>query len=236
MMKRISAATAVLALALVACSTQGSKTGAVAPIATAKDSLSYVIGQDMGMYVKELGPEVVLEAIIRGMRDQVNGATPLITAEQAEVLKREFSMKMQAKAGQDAIVAAAANTKSGDSLQAENKKRKEVTTTASGLQFETLRKGTGPKPTAGSTVTVHYVGTLVDGTEFDNSYKRGQPATFPLGNVIKGWQEGLLMMNEGGKYRLVVPPTLGYGERGAGQDIGPNATLIFEVELLKANQ
>jgi FKBP-type peptidyl-prolyl cis-trans isomerase len=85
-------------------------------------------------------------------------------------------------------------------------------------------------------VTVNYIGTLVDGTEFDNSYKRGEPATFPLGSVIPGWQEGLQLMNEGGKYRLVVPPSIGYGERGAGRDIGPNATLIFEVELIKANQ
>ena len=142
-------------------------------------------------------------------------------------------MKIQAESGQKAAASMAANTKSGDSLLTENKKRKDVTTTASGLQFETLRKGSGARPTAKSTVTVHYVGTLVDGTEFDNSHKRGEPATFPVGGVIPGWQEGLQLMNEGGTYRLVVPPDLAYGERGAGRDIGPNSTLIFEVELIK---
>ncbi len=234
-MKRAAAAAAVLALVLLACSTQGSKPG-TAELKTAQDSLSYVMGQDMGMYVKQMGADVSLEPLMRGLRDQVNGAQPVISAEQAGQIKRAFSMRMQAEAGQKAAETSKTNVKSGDSLRAANKTRQGVTTTASGLQFETLRKGSGAKPTAKSTVTVNYIGTLVDGTEFDNSYKRGEPATFPIGGVIPGWQEGLQMMSEGGKYRLVVPPAIGYGERGAGQDIGPNATLIFEVELLKANQ
>jgi len=231
-MKRIAATATVLALALVACSTQSGKQGA-AQIKTAQDSLSYVIGQDIGMYVKELGSDVALDAVVRGLRDQVNGATPVVGTEQAQQIKQAFAMKKQAEAGQKAMAASGTNTKSGDSLQAENKKRAGVTTTKSGLQFETLRKGTGAKPTAASTVTVNYAGTLVDGTEFDNSYKRGEPATFPVSGVIPGWTEGLQLMSEGGKYRLVVPSALAYGERGAGKDIGPNATLIFEVELLK---
>jgi FKBP-type peptidyl-prolyl cis-trans isomerase FkpA len=113
-----------------------------------------------------------------------------------------------------------------------NAKKSGVTTTASGLQFEVITPAEGPKPTTESTVTVHYTGTLTDGTEFDSSVKRGQPATFPLGGVIPGWTEGLQLMGVGGKYRFVIPPDLGYGPRGAGNVIPPNSVLVFEVELI----
>jgi len=234
-MKHAAAVAAVATLALLACNTQGGKSPVV-ELTTADDSLSYVVGQDMGGYVKQMGPEISVEALIRGLRDQLSGATPLVSAEQGNQIKRAMTMKRQAEAGIKAEEDSKKNIKSGDSLQAENKKRKGVSVTASGLQFEAVREGTGPKPTAKSTVTVNYVGTLVDGTEFDNSYKRGEPATFPVGGVIPGWQEGLQLMKEGGKYRLVIPPSIGYGARGAGQDIGPNATLIFEVELIKVGE
>lgn len=121
----------------------------------------------------------------------------------------------------------------GAAFLAENAKKENIITTASGLQYEVLTKGEGPSPTATTSVTVHYRGTTIDGKEFDSSYSRGAPATFPLNRVIAGWTEGLQLMNVGAKYRFFIPSKLAYGERGAGRDIGPNATLIFEVELVK---
>lgn len=124
------------------------------------------------------------------------------------------------------------NLKEGQDFLAENGKKAGVTTTASGLQYEVLKQGDGPQPTAADKVTVHYRGTLLDGTEFDSSYKRGQTATFPLKGVIRGWTEGLQLMKTGSTFRFFIPPDLGYGSYGAGRMIGPNATLIFDVELI----
>ena len=125
------------------------------------------------------------------------------------------------------------NKAAGEAFLAENTKKEGITTTASGLQYEVLTQGEGPSPTATTSVTVHYKGTTLDGKEFDSSYSRNAPATFPLNRVIAGWTEGLQLMNVGAKYRFFIPSNLAYGERGAGGDIGPNAALIFEVELLK---
>jgi FKBP-type peptidyl-prolyl cis-trans isomerase len=124
------------------------------------------------------------------------------------------------------------NQTEGDEFLAQNKTKEGVRTTASGLQYKSLKEGDGPQPKATDTVTVNYRGTLIDGTEFDSSYKRGEPATFPLNGVIKGWTEGVQLMRKGSKYQFFIPPALAYGERGIGHDIGPNSTLIFEVELL----
>lgn len=125
------------------------------------------------------------------------------------------------------------NKAAGEAFLAENAKKEGIITTASGLQYEVLTEGTGPSPTATTSVTVHYKGTTLDGNEFDSSYSRNAPATFPLNRVIAGWTEGLQLMNVGAKYRFFIPSDLAYGKRGAGRDIGPNSTLIFEVELLK---
>lgn len=130
----------------------------------------------------------------------------------------------------------AENQKEGDAFLAANGKKPGVTTLPSGLQYAVLKKGTGRQPAATDTVTVHYQGTLINGTEFDSSYKRGQPASFPLNQVIKGWTEGVQLMKEGAKYRFFIPPHLAYGQRGAGPVIGPNSTLIFEVELLSVQK
>lgn len=124
------------------------------------------------------------------------------------------------------------NKAAGEAFLAENSKKENIVTTESGLQYEVIKKGEGDSPKASDTVTVHYQGTTIDGKEFDSSYSRNAPATFPLNRVIKGWTEGLQLMNVGAKYRFFIPPQLAYGERGAGPDIGPNSTLIFEVELL----
>ncbi|MCK5191830.1 MAG: FKBP-type peptidyl-prolyl cis-trans isomerase [Methylococcales bacterium] len=125
------------------------------------------------------------------------------------------------------------NKAAGEAFLAENAKKEGITTTASGLQYEVLTQGEGPSPTATTSVTVHYKGTTLDGKEFDSSYSRNAPATFPLNRVIAGWTEGLQLMNVGAKYRFFIPSDLAHGKRGAGKDIGPNSTLIFEVELLK---
>ena len=130
----------------------------------------------------------------------------------------------------------AGNQKEGEAFLAANGKKPGVTTLPSGLQYVVLKEGTGRQPAATDTVTVHYQGTLINGTEFDSSYKRGQPASFPLNQVIKGWTEGVQLMKEGAKYRFFIPPHLAYGQRGAGPVIGPNATLIFEVELLSVKK
>ncbi|MGZ4959983.1 MAG: FKBP-type peptidyl-prolyl cis-trans isomerase [Methylomonas sp.] len=128
----------------------------------------------------------------------------------------------------------AENKAAGEAFLAENAKKPGVVTTASGLQYQVITEGTGATPSATDNVTVHYQGTTIDGKEFDSSYKRGAPATFPLNRVIAGWTEGLQLMKEGGKSRLFIPSNLAYGERGAGRDIGPNSALIFDVELIKA--
>ena len=128
------------------------------------------------------------------------------------------------------------NKTEGAAFLAENAKKEGITTTSSGLQYKILTQGNGAKPSATNSVTVHYQGTTLDGKEFDSSYKRGEPATFPLNRVIAGWTEGLQLMQEGSKYRFYIPSNLAYGPKGAGRDIGPNATLIFEVELIKVEK
>ncbi len=196
------------------------------------EELSYVFGTDIGMSLKHLETEIDLAALFRGVEDSLNDRDLLLTQEKAAKIKDEFFKKQREEQARKMKELGEKNRKEGEAFLAENKKRKGVITTESGLQYMVLEKGDGPKPKATDAVSVHYRGTLIDGTEFDSSHKRGKPVTFPVNGVIAGWTEALLLMNVGSKYKLFIPPNLGYGERGASQVIGPEATLIFEVELL----
>jgi len=169
----------------------------------------------------------------KGLKDAMSGGKTLITEEEARAALMELQTEVRAKQEEKTKLALENNKKEGEAFLAANKSKEGVVTLPSGLQYKILKQGTGPKPTAGDTVECNYRGTLINGTEFDSSYKRGQPATFPVSGVIKGWTEALQLMPVGSKWQLFIPSNLAYGERGTpGGEIGPNATLIFEVELL----
>ena len=171
-------------------------------------------------------------ALLRGLQDATSGAKPLLTDEQVKETMTAYSKSMMEKQTVANKEAANKNAEAGEKFLAENKGKEGVKTTASGLQYKVIKEGTGPSPKETDTVETHYRGTLINGTEFDSSYSRNEPATFPVNRVIKGWTEALQLMKVGSKYELWIPPSIAYGERGAGQDIGPNETLHFEVELL----
>lgn len=202
---------------------------------TQKDKVSYSIGLDIGRNLKDQSIEIDPKLLSQGIQDAISGKH-LLTDEEIQKVMSTFREEMQAKAAAQAKVVGDKNLKEGDAFLAENKKKKGVVTLPSGLQYKILTAGTGKKPKATDTVTTNYKGTLIDGTEFDSSYKRGEPASFPVEGVIPGWTEALQLMPVGSKWQLVVPPSLAYGPRGAGQAIGPNATLIFEVELLSIQE
>src|SRR3989338_270904 len=165
---------------------------------------------------------------------QVSAAekTTLKSEKEVQETMMAFQNEMKTKQAEHAKVLGGKNKKEGEAFLAENKKKEGVKTTASGLQYKVIKNGNGKKPKATDTVTVHYKGTLIDGTEFDSSYKRGEPTSFPVNQVIAGWTEALQLMNVGSKWQLFIPANLGYGDRGAGPQIGPNAAFIFEVELI----
>ena len=172
------------------------------------------------------------DALAAAMKDIFAGAKPQLTDEEVQQVMQDFQKKMMAKQMAAREEGLAKNKGEGEKFLAENKKKEGVKTTASGLQYKVIKDGTGKTPKATDTVKTHYRGTLINGTEFDSSYKRGEPAEFPVNGVIKGWTEALQLMKEGAKWQLFIPSNLAYGERGAGQAIGPNATLIFDIELL----
>jgi len=203
---------------------------------TQKDKVSYSIGLDIGGNLKNQSIEIDPKLLAQGIQDAVSGGKRLLTEEEVQGVMMAFQQEMQAKAATRAKEAGDKNLKEGSTFMADNKKKKGVTTLPSGLQYKIITAGTGKKPKATDTVTTHYRGTLIDGTEFDSSIKRGEPASFPVSGVIPGWTEALQLMPVGSKWQLVVPPDLAYGPRGAGQQIGPNATLVFEVELLSIQE
>jgi FKBP-type peptidyl-prolyl cis-trans isomerase FklB len=185
----------------------------------------YSVGYDIGRSLSHRLVDLEVAATAQGLRDALSGATPALPDQ--EMLQRFAELrKLSAQKIPEA------NLKTGEAFLDRNKREKGVITTASGLQYKVIEQGKGKQPTVEDTVTVNYRGTLIDGTEFDSSYKRNQPASFPVKGVIAGWTEALPLMKEGAKWKLYIPAKLAYGERGAGSLIGPNAALIFEVELL----
>jgi FKBP-type peptidyl-prolyl cis-trans isomerase FklB len=199
---------------------------------TQKDKVSYAIGMNIGNGLHKQGIDVDPKLLGQGLQDTLSGGKTLMSEDEARATLGQLQADMRKKQQDMMQQAADANKKEGDEFLAANKSKEGVVTLPSGLQYKILTAGTGPKPTASDSVVCNYRGTLVDGKEFDSSYKRGEPATFPVGGVIKGWTEALELMPVGSKWQLVVPSNLAYGERGQGPDIGPNATLIFEVELI----
>ena len=197
-----------------------------------EQKLSYMLGQQIGNNIKESPTEIDIDIFVSGIRDSLKGNKSLLSEEETNQVRQEFSRQVQETRNQKMAALSGKNLKDGEAFLAENKKKEGIVTTDSGLQYKVLKQGDGPKPQSTDKVTVHYRGTLLDGTEFDSSYKRGQPASFQVGGVIRGWTEALQLMNVGSKYQLFIPAGLAYGQRGAGQRIGPNSMLIFDVELL----
>ena len=197
-----------------------------------KERQSYAVGMNIGESLHRQPVDLDSTLLIQGLKDSMSGGKTLMTDEEAKAALTELGQQVRTKQEEKVKQAAETNKKEGEAFLAANKTKPGVVTTPSGLQYKILKEGTGPKPTASDKVVCNYKGTLINGTEFDSSYKRGQPATFPVGQVIKGWTEALQLMPVGSKWQLFIPADLAYGDRGAGNDIGPGSTLIFEVELL----
>lgn len=210
-----------------------------ADLKTEEDNVSYCLGFSMGSSFKKEDLKVNLDVYAKGMKDGFTGGGQILNEDEIAQTMMAFQQKMRAKKQAEYKQMMEERKKLGEEnkikgkefLEA-NKAKEGIVTLKSGLQYKILNKGSGASPKATDTVKCEYRGTTIDGREFDSSYKRGEPATFALNRVIKGWTEGLQLMKEGGKWQFFVPPELGYGERGAGQDIGPNEVLIFEIELL----
>jgi FKBP-type peptidyl-prolyl cis-trans isomerase FkpA len=200
------------------------------------DRASYAIGLNLGRTFKSNDLQANTDLLLQGIRDGFTGTQPLLTDAEIQTAMQTLQQEMMQKQQEKQKVQGEKNKAEGEAFLAKNKQRKEVKTTANGLQYEVLKEGTGPTPKATDTVTVHYTGTLIDGTKFDSSVDRGQPATFVLDQVIKGWTEGVQLMKVGSKYKFYIPAALGYGEQSAGPVIGPGSTLIFEVELVSIGQ
>jgi FKBP-type peptidyl-prolyl cis-trans isomerase FklB len=201
-----------------------------------KDKVSYSIGMAMGKDFKKQLIDIDPDILAKGIKDALSGGKALLTDQEINETMTAFQKELMAKQEELLKKVGEKNKAEGEAFLAENKKKEGVKTLASGLQYKVIKAGNGKKPTPSDTVTTHYRGTLIDGTEFDSSYRRGQPATFPVKGVISGWTEALQLMELGTKWQLFIPPNLAYGERGAGRNIGPNATLIFEIELISIEE
>jgi FKBP-type peptidyl-prolyl cis-trans isomerase FklB len=203
-----------------------------AALATEKQKESYALGMNIARGLQKQSVPLDMSALVRGITDSLTSGKTLLTDDEAVAELKRLQTEVNAKQQEEQKQAAEENMKDGEAFLAANKSKDGVVTLPSGLQYKIEKEGTGPKPKASDTVVCNYRGTFINGTEFDSSYKRGQPATFPVGGVIKGWTEALQMMPVGSKWELFIPSDLAYGPRGAGGVIGPDATLVFEVELL----
>ena len=201
-----------------------------------KDKISYSIGMNIGNNLKKQAIDVNPDALVSGIKDALSGGKALMTEQEVNDTLMAFQKEMASKQTERLKELGEKNKKEGEAFLAENKKKEGVITLPSGLQYKVIKEGTGETPKLTDTVTTNYRGTLIDGTEFDSSYRREQPATFPVKGVIAGWTEALQLMKVGSKWQVFIPSNLAYGERGAGRDIGPNTTLIFEVELLSIKE
>jgi FKBP-type peptidyl-prolyl cis-trans isomerase len=208
------------------------KTQAPLALKTQKDKFSYALGMNLGANLHKQSVPVDPNIMARGLKDALAGGKTLLTEEEARAAITAVQSDMHEKQQAKMQAAGDANKKEGEAFLANNKAKEGVVALPSGLQYKVLKEGNGPKPMATDSVVCNYRGTLINGTEFDSSTKHGGPATFPVNGVIKGWTEALQLMPVGSKWQLFVPSDLAYAERGAGGDIGPNATLIFEVELV----
>jgi FKBP-type peptidyl-prolyl cis-trans isomerase FklB len=203
---------------------------------TQKDKASYAVGANYGKMLHDRAVPVDPAMVARGLRDAMAGGKLLLTDDQMKAVLTQLQTEVRTNQEAKAREASGPNRKAGEAFLAENKSKEGVVTLPSGLQYKILTAGTGPKPTANDTVTCNYRGTLLSGKEFDGSEKHGGPQSFPVGGVIKGWTEALQLMPVGSKWQLFIPPDLAYGDRGAGGDIGPGETLIFEIELISIGE
>jgi FKBP-type peptidyl-prolyl cis-trans isomerase FkpA len=205
---------------------------AVDKLTTEKEKVSYMVGMDMANGLQPIKDEIDLAIVTQALRDALAGGKMLMTQEEQQAVRQTFIQKMQGKQEEQRKEVAGKNQSAGEAFLASNKSKAGVKSTASGMQYQVITEGKGAKPAATDTVKVHYVGTLLDGSKFDSSIDRGEPAQFPLNGVIAGWTEGLQLMPVGSKYKFWIPGNLAYGDRGR-PGIEPNALLTFEVELLE---
>ena len=203
---------------------------------TQKDKISYIIGRDMGSNLKNQSVDIDTDIFMKGFKEALSGNKSVLSDDEIQAVKTAYKEERMKKHEEEVKKVTEKNKKEGEAFLSENKKKEGVVTLPSGLQYKVIKEGDGQTPKETDTVTVNYKGTLLDGTEFDSSYKRNEPATFPVNGIIPGWQEALKLMKVGSKWQLFVPAGLAYGEKGAGNTIGPNATLIFEVELLSVGE
>ena len=200
---------------------------------TSKEKISYSIGLQMGMQLSTLKDKIDLDTVMTGLKDGQTGSEPKLSEDEMRTVMTAFQTQMQQEQQAQAVLAASVNKEEQTSFLAKNGVKDDVVTLDSGLQYKIITEGTGASPTATDTVKVHYRGSLINGVEFDSSLKRGEPVEFPVNRVIPGWTEALQLMKVGSKWQLFIPSELAYGDRGAGNSIGPNSLLIFDVELLE---
>lgn len=211
---------------------QADDTAIESPFKTSTEKLSYSMGLDLGKYLKSIGNELDIAVLKSGIDDGFSGVEPKMSQEELAAVQEEFAARMKAQQEEQLAAMMEKNKAAGQAYLDENKMKEGVKVTDSGLQYEVIEEADGPKPVTGDVVKVDYVGTLVDGTEFDSSIKRGEPAVFGVDQVIPGWSEALQLMAVGSKYRVVIPADLAYGEAGAPPVIQPNSVLVFEINLL----